>query len=134
MDPWFTTLCEDELRSIADMHRGACEDGGLDPADLSWTVVDMDASMLKGCMPSGDWKGWLEDEIADAHGDRASDWPDAAGNDDIREPVVVTHVDGIALIWDGWHRTAAAIIRGDATIPTILGTRGRADPTRGNAL
>jgi hypothetical protein len=126
VDPCFATLCENELRSIADMHRGACDDGGLDPADLSWTIVQMDVSLLAGCMPQGDWRGWLVDEIADAEGDRASDWPDIDGNDEVREPIVVTQVDGTRLIWDGWHRTAAAIVRGDATIPTILGTRGQA--------
>lgn len=130
MDPYFATLSEDGLRSLADMHRGACDDGGLDPTELSWTIVEMRTSLLVGCMPDGDWKGWLDDEIADAEGDRASDWPDADGEDEVREPIVVTHVDGTRLIWDGWHRTAAAIVRGDATIPTILGVM-RKDLIRG---
>lgn len=123
MDVHFATLCEDELRSIADMHRGACDDGGLDPADLDWRIERLDTRRLATCMPRGDWAGWLRQEIMDADGDRASDWPSTERNDDVREPIVVTDVAGETLIWDGWHRTAVAIVRGDATIPAIVGTR-----------
>lgn len=123
MDVHFATLCEHELRMIADMHRGACDDGNLDPRDLSWRVLEMDVARLVGCMPQMGWAEWLRDEIADAHGDRALDWPDVEGDDEIQEPIVVTDVDGEVQIWDGWHRTAVAIVRGDRTVPTILGMR-----------
>jgi hypothetical protein len=122
MNPAYADIREDEMRIIADMHRGACDDGDLDPADLSWSLVDIDTARLSSCMADGDWAGWLNAEIEDAHEDRADDWPSVELGDDVREPIVVTDVEGRILIWDGWHRTAVAIVRGDRTIPAIVGT------------
>lgn len=122
MNPDYVDMREDEMRIIADMHRGACDDGDLDPADLSWSLAQMDTARLASCMPDGDWAGWLTAEIQDAHEGRADDWPSVELEDDVQEPIVLTEVDGRILIWDGWHRTAVAIVRGDRTIPAIVGT------------
>ena len=127
MDAFWTGLPEDALRLEASAHLGACDDGDLHPDDLDWRLAAVPVDVLIPLMTGGreSWREWLADEIADAQadgGDRASDWPSVDEPDDVHEPVVVT-IDGARVqIWDGWHRTACAIVRGDATVPAILGT------------
>ena len=133
MDVHWTRLDEEALRDEARLHRGACDDGDLDPADLRWTLLEMPIARLAPVAPSCGWAAWIADEIADQVVDhdevRGASWPSPTDpTDEVREPVVVT-IDGDRVqLWDGWHRTASAAARGDATIPCILGTMPGEDP------
>ena len=128
MDVHWMRLDEEALRDEARLYRWQCDDGELDPGDLRWTLIELPIARLAAIAPTCGWAEWLQTEIADAHGDRAGDWPSPDPVDEVREPVVVT-IDGDRVqLWDGWHRTASAAARGDATIPCILGTMPGEDP------
>jgi hypothetical protein len=42
----------------------------------------------------------------------------------IEEPIIVVEIDGVAYLWDGCHRTGAAVTRGLTDLPAIVGRRG----------
>lgn len=42
-----------------------------------------------------------------------------------RDPIVFIDRGDATFVWDGWHRIAAAVVRGDPTIPAIVGVKRR---------
>jgi hypothetical protein len=111
------------LRRIASGY--ACtedEEGDVAPGDAAWSfVADYPLEALLGKMGGRDqWLEWLRDES------RFSMEEGRAGYgyllvQDIREPVVLVEVDGRPLIWDGWHRIAAAVVKGQRAIGAVVG-------------
>jgi len=108
-------LDEAGLRAWAAQYVGWATNEMSDPADLSWSLeraMPLDAVRDVGT----DWEAYYLDEIEE--GLRYDgDFADA----DYHTPVVVSIEEGIPIIWDGWHRLACAIHRGDRGIMAIIG-------------
>lgn len=108
-------LNEDGLRAWASQYVGWATTEMSAPGDLSWTLDD---EMPLGPARSNgtDWAAFYRDEIEEGVRYDA-DFSDA----DYHTPVVVSIERGRIIIWDGWHRIACAIRRGDRTIMAIVG-------------
>jgi len=110
---------------------GDCRpDSGALPTDFDWREVEHHpVETLIGCMPGGRsaWSSWWADEIASMPGQ----WDRLATDARFDERIICSGPrrgdapSPIQHIWDGWHRTAAAIIRGMPTIPAIVGVERR---------
>jgi len=135
MDDFYATRTPRQLRDIAAMHQGMCDDGDLDAADLNWRLVpNLDLAVVIGCIGRGErkpvietleqsWARWFRiecDEIA-RELDGVREW-DVLATEEILEPIVVTIEPDRVQIWDGWHRTGGSITAGRGTIPAIVGT------------
>jgi len=108
-------LDEAGLREWASQYVGWATNEMSDPADLSWTLehgMRLDLVMDVGT----DWDAYYVDEIEEGIRYDA-DFADA----DYHTPVVVSIEDVRTIIWDGWHRLACAIRRGDRGIMAIVG-------------
>lgn len=108
-------LDEAGLREWASQYVGWATNEMSDPADLYWAlnhVMPLDLVRDVGT----DWQAYYLDEIEEGLRYDA-DFADA----DYHTPVVVSLENGQAIIWDGWHRLACAIHRGDRGIMAIVG-------------
>lgn len=108
-----------QLRGYAE-GEGMTRSGPMTAADADWVLVP--EFPLSEIMPLvGDqqaWAKWLENEHEDGYeGIDGSVEPD--------DPIIVAYDPadngGKAMIWDGWHRSAGAIISGRTTIPAVVG-------------
>lgn len=108
-------LDEEGLRSWAAQYVGWATNEMSHPDDLSWRLEEgFPLDVLRQMQT--DWGAYYHDEIAD--GVRYSD---GFADLDYNTPVVVSIENGETIIWDGWHRIACAIHRGDRRIMAIVG-------------
>ncbi len=120
----FGGMTQDELAEYARVY-GDNDDGSVPLSEISWRYIpDFDVSRLLCIMTEDQWKEWIEDEIQMAT-EEFND-PDRWGQllvQDIFEPVVFfDHPDGTLRIWDGWHRSASTVAKGEKTMKAIYGT------------
>lgn len=119
---YYANASEEELRRIAEVE-GEARSGNIQPEDASWSFVpQFPVAELISSMPGGvqGWRDWMQEELRvnDEDGlDR--EWAEELGPN--VEPIIVAREGGKWDIWDGWHRSAAAIISGADTIPAIVG-------------
>lgn len=108
-------LDEDGLRSYAAQHVGWATDEMADPTDLSWTLDDgFDLGVFERL--ATDWGAYRQEEVVEN-----PRYPDGFPEKAYHSPIVVSIEHGEPIIWDGWHRIACAIARGDHAIMAIVG-------------
>jgi hypothetical protein len=106
---------------------GDNEDGRLPLDQIHWSFEEVfPIERLLEVMSAAEWRQWFDDELAMRADERGTDrdWRRLL-EEDIEEPVVILDHDGI-LIWDGWHRVAASVIKGVAP-KVVLGVERRLD-------
>lgn len=100
------------------------DDGRLPFCEIGWAYEDsFPVSRLLEIMPSDKWKEWLAEEIDmldQEYGD-GKRWR-CLTEEHIEEPVVMLDHGGLT-IWDGWHRSAAAVAKGASTLRAVIGTK-----------
>lgn len=108
---------EEELRAWAAQYVGWATDEMSNPEDLSWTLERQFPVSEFRYVPT-DWTGYFDDDV---RGNpryekefEVSEW---------HTPVVISIEDDEIIIWDGWHRIATSIARGDECIMTITGRK-----------
>jgi hypothetical protein len=95
--------------------------GYCNPNKADWSLEILEPSALTNVFASPEKaRAWLNEEIEmDRDDEMHRDWY-LLLTEDIREEAVLLIRDGVAHVWDGWHRTAAAIARG-IPLKTIVG-------------
>jgi hypothetical protein len=118
---------ERELAAEAAGYRGDHDDGSaffFDAEDGCWRFEMVDPAMLGAFASADEARDWIEAEILmfekDGNESRATFYRSMleAG---FSEPVTIGQVGSEGRLWDGWHRTAVAIARGER-LPAIVGT------------
>ncbi|MFZ3481885.1 hypothetical protein [Sphingomonas sp. 3-13AW] len=109
-------LDEAGLRSWAAQYVGWATTEMSPPDLLRWTLEERQPLELFR-QTSTDWEAFYQDEIVRGGGSDPS-----FADLEFHSPVVISIEGGGVIIWDGWHRLACAIHRGDQTIMAIVGT------------
>lgn len=109
------TLSEEELRTWAAQYLGMATNEMSDPQDLSWRL-ETQFPLYDFQSIQTDWNDYYDDDVLgnpryDTEFEQA-DW---------HTPIVISLEDGEIIIWDGWHRIATSIARGDECIMAIIG-------------
>jgi len=110
------TLSEHGLRSYAAQYVGWATNEMSDPDDLKWTFTGI--YPLTKIALERDWETYWEEEIL-----LNPRYDQDFINSKWHTPVVISIEEGETIIWDGWHRLASSIHRGDKTIIAIVGTK-----------
>lgn len=110
------TLAQD-LRTEA----AAWAANGEHPVDAAqWSLEALPRELFFGILTPQGWARWLTEEHQWHTGEGRMGYLHMV-NERIREPVCVLIVDGEPVIWDGWHRTAAAIVGAHPFVPAVVG-------------
>lgn len=107
----------EQLRKFAaeykndNQHPGS--EGYCHPSKADWTLETLSPSALTNIFATQEAaRTWLDEEIKmDEEDEMHRDWH-LLLTEDIREEVTLLVRDGVAHVWDGWHRCAASIARG----------------------
>jgi hypothetical protein len=126
---------------------GNCDDGSLDPDDAIWDLVEFPVEDLLPLMEGGaeGWRQWLDAEISNWREDYGtpSRWEHFLSAPSLQEylrehadgPCVAAADDeGGIVIWDGWHRIAAHVVRGEGTVGILIGRRMKPHPSAMSGL
>lgn len=108
------SLSESELRSYASVYVGWATNEMSDPKDLTWTLEAFHTSCFHAI--ETDWDAFFKDDVL-----ANPQFEEGFENQDYHTPVVVSVENGSVIIWDGWHRIACSIHRGDEVILAIIG-------------
>lgn len=113
------------LGVVGDNYRPG-DDGYHDPDQVNWGFADVAPSRFLELMPGGSveaWKAWFDNECRmDEYDELGQNWRELLTcSEDRLADIVVLKKDGCLYLWDGWHRMAAAIIRGLASLPAVVG-------------
>lgn len=92
--------------------------------EFEWEQVDdFPVDDLLKVMSQIDWQQWWEEEL-----DNEENYCDGDGRwsrlatEEIQNPIVIVQrEDGSYYIWDGWHRSAAAVVSEKETIKAVFG-------------
>lgn len=118
-------------REWARYYFGACDDGSVKPEDAIWNMEDMPIETLAKLYEEGA-AVFLEAEINERREEYGHDphWCEFLKAEDF-ESYLETHCDfpcvisidenQVIQVWDGWHRIACAIVRGEATMKLLVG-------------
>jgi len=131
-------------RKWAAYHFGACDDGSIAPDEAVWNLETVPIELLSPLYPEGA-KHFIDAEIENRREEYGRDphYCDFLSAPDFEQyladncegPCVMSvDNDGVIQIWDGWHRIACAIVRGEPAIGVLVGRayQSRATPaTRG---
>jgi hypothetical protein len=102
------------------------DEGYHDPQQVNWGFSEVAVSRFLSLMPGGTveaWASWFEQEChMDEYDELGQNWRELLTcAEDRLADVVVLKKSGSLYLWDGWHRMAAAIIRGLDTLPALVG-------------
>jgi hypothetical protein len=111
---------------------GNCDDGSVEPDTAEWNDEDFQVEQLRHLHDEADL--WLQAEIDGWRRDRGepSHWEMFLNADDFQAyldehcdgpPVISIDENGTIQIWDGWHRVACALVRGEKTMTICVGRR-----------
>lgn len=119
-DTWTQPQMRDEARGYRHDH----DDGGpcfFDPERADWHLTTIDPHTLGVFESADEAREWLDHEIAmhEADGIPQHHWTRFL-DEGFDEPVIVGEAEGRRQLWDGYHRTAIAILRHES-LPAILG-------------
>ncbi|NTF17113.1 hypothetical protein G6L37_01545 [Agrobacterium rubi] len=124
-----------ENRAYARCMFGNCDDGSLLPDDAIWDEERLQVADFVDLMDGGmeGWREWLAGEFQNLRLDgMVSHWEAYLEVADLAAhlratadgpPVVAIGDDGKFVIWDGWHRIAAHVARGERHVEVLLGRR-----------
>lgn len=123
-DEYYRSMTPEDLAEYARVY-GDNDEGDVPRSEIQWQYEpEFDASRLLSIMSTEEWKDWIRDEIEMATVELED--PDRWGQlleQDITEPVVLfDHPDGTLRIWDGWHRSASTIAKGEKSLKAVFGT------------
>ena len=122
----YETQTPAQLRQEAAGWHGAChmpgEPGYCNPNQATWRFEPaFELSKLQ--TPGGtSWAVWFQEEQLDAIAEGRGGLYDSMLTSPIEEAVILYERDGVAYIWDGWHRSGASFVKGAKTIMAIVGT------------
>lgn len=105
-------------REYAQYHEGACCEETAE--DFNWEPVEIPTAELLRYMSGGtlkDWSDWWQQELSMKPDYCRSMWVWMESGAAEIEDIVFTPDH----IWDGWHRTACAILQGRPTMPAVRG-------------
>jgi hypothetical protein len=108
-------LDEAELREYASRYVGFATNEMGDPEDLAWALEHQFPLADFRSMPT-DWAEYHADDVLEN-----PRYDEAFSKAEFHTPVVLSVEADELIIWDGWHRIACAIVRGDECITAILG-------------
>lgn len=97
------------------------------PRGAEWRYeAEYDVEKLIPLMPSG-WTAWFERELLLYPEPSSGRHYARLLEEDIEEPIIVLEREGLSYIWEGWHRTGAAVKKGQTKIRAIVGTPWRGE-------
>jgi hypothetical protein len=90
--------------------------------EIGWEVEFIEMSRFLEIMPLESWRTFLADEIAALADEDPGDmrWARLL-TEEIEEPLVVFDSPDGLKIWDGFHRVAAALVRGLPFLKAVVG-------------
>lgn len=111
------SLDEQRLREWAAQYVGWATNEMSDPDELSWRLeVQFPLSEFR-TVPT-DWESYYNDDVAEnpryEREFEKAEW---------HTPIVLSLEDDEIIIWDGWHRIATSVTRGDECILAIVGRK-----------
>ncbi len=122
----WASLSEEELRDEAAGYRHDNDDGSgcfFDADCAGWSYQLLEPSSVGAFASPEEARVWIAGEIAalraDGNEGRAASYEQMLANG-FSDPVVVGCNEGDMSLWDGYHRTAIALVRGDM-LPAIVG-------------
>jgi hypothetical protein len=114
---------------------GDARDDRLPLDRIFWAYDELfPVSRLLVIMSADEWRAWFDDELSMCVETRGSDdeWRRLL-TEDIEEEIILLDHDGLD-IWDGWHRAACMVIKGQEFAKVVLGVEKTLEPTFGMAL
>jgi hypothetical protein len=125
VDPYLGDA-ENDLRQEAAFWSEACyckgEPGYCNPDKASWRYEPYYDITKLYHLNGHEWLAWFKEEQKMAADDGRVGYYDSMLDEPIQEAIIVLERDGKGYIWDGWHRTGAAITKDLKTIRAIVGT------------
>ncbi|MNU53026.1 hypothetical protein D3C71_420490 [compost metagenome] len=121
---FFNEMTQEELADYARVY-GDNDDGSVPRSEISWAFdPDFDVSRLLSIMSAEEWKTWIEEEIemSVVELDDPDRWAPLLEQDILEPTVIFDHPDGNLRIWDGWHRSGSAVVKGAQTMKVVYGT------------
>jgi hypothetical protein len=121
-DP-YDTMTGPELAEYARVY-GDNDDGSVPLSEISWSYdPSFDVSRLHAIMSEDGWKRWMDDEIemSIVELEDPDRWAPLLVEEIVDPAVVFDHPDGTLHIWDGWHRSAASVVKRAETIKVVYG-------------
>lgn len=114
-----------EVNSVIGENICENDEGYIVPETSNWSlIIAHPTNVLIPIMGSiKEYKEWFKNEVKDLSDIRGLEYFDDMIDNDIRDPIILSYVNGKFFVWDGWHRLSAAIISGQKTIPVILGKK-----------
>lgn len=113
----WNALDEPGLRLWAAQYVGWATNEMSDPDDLAWTLEHQFPVSDFRSVPT-DWGDYFKDDV------RGNPRYDEGFEDaEWHTPVVISIEDDEIIIWDGWHRIATSVTRGDECIMAIVGRK-----------
>lgn len=129
----WASLSPADLRDEASMFRHDHDDGSdcyFDADAADWQLQTIDPSAVDAFDSQDAAKDWLRDEIMGLRADgmevRAAGYEQMI-EDGIEDPVILGASNGRLALWEGWHRTAIAMVRGEQLL-AIVGTKASQTP------
>lgn len=121
--PDVTAYTAEEMREEARTYRHDNDDGSacfFDPDLAEWRLAQIDPLSLGVFDGIEEAQQWLDSEIAmhEADGVPQDHWVTFL-HEGIDEPVVVGEADGQRRLWDGYHRTAIAMMRQEPLLALV---------------
>lgn len=96
----------------------------FDPEDADWRFEMTDPALLAAFSGPDEARTWIDTEIATFEADGMTGRAHAYRSmltDGFTDPVIIGQIGSQGRLWDGWHRTAIAMVRGEG-LPAIVGT------------
>jgi hypothetical protein len=123
----WSPLSPETLRTEAAAYRHDNDDGSccfFDARDANWHYQMIEPKTLNAFADVDKAEAWIRDEIAllRAEGMDSADRYEAMLLNGFHDPVIVGRYEASAELWDGYHRTAIAIVRNEL-LPAIVGIR-----------
>jgi len=110
---------------------GACDDGSVEPDDALWNIEEVPIATLAALYQEGA-DVFLDAEIAERREEYGQDphWCDFLKAENFEQyledhcdfPCVISIDENeVIQVWDGWHRIACVIVRGEASMKILVG-------------
>lgn len=108
-------LIEDDLRQYAAQYVGWATNEMGDPEALGWRLENQ-FPVSEFHNVATDWEDYFRDDVVNN-----PRYDENFIKSEFHTPVVVSFENDELIIWDGWHRIACAVARGDECIMAIVG-------------